>query len=195
MVSIALRNEFLNEFQQAKLGWTEVVIDNYIGLSEFHLKALENVRRENEISFHCVNLQIGNAAHFDYEYLNELKLLCNRFSPNSISDHISWGRANSIQSFDLLPIQYTENYLELLVAKIHELQDFFKRPWSFENPSRYFSIIEKNVEMSEADFFNLLCNKTGCKIILDLNNLYVTEFNFQNAKSKSDLSILIHRSS
>ncbi len=109
------------------------------------------------------------------DHLKKLKILVDKTEPFLISDHISWGRIDNKHLNDLLPLPYTKDSLATIARNVSQIQDFLKREILVENPSAYVSF--KTQEMDEAEFINSLTKKTGCGLLLDVNNIFVSSQN------------------
>ena len=180
--SIGLRPVFSQALQNLKLPWLEVISDNYLKVHRRHWSQLESIRKDSALVCHGINLNIGGTDPLNLEYLSELKNFFDYFEPAWISDHLCWTSVLKNQSFDLLPIPYTQETLDHLVSRIHQAQEFIGREWVFENPSIYTSTSE--TEMTEGAFFRELHLKTGCQFLLDLNNIHVSCFNLKREPKK-----------
>jgi hypothetical protein len=172
-----------------KIGWFEVHSENYYALESASVKNLIKVRKDFPISLHSVGNSLGSAEKLDLSHLKKLKNLVEVIEPFLISDHISWGRVNKNHLNDLLPLPYTHKSLELIAKNVSVMQDFLGRQILVENPSAYLAF--KNQEMDEAEFINRLCEKTGCGLLLDVNNIFVSSQNnseFEPEKNLKDLN-------
>ncbi|MBX9769207.1 MAG: DUF692 domain-containing protein, partial [Bdellovibrionales bacterium] len=169
---------FLNQAPES-VSWVEVVSENFmpwrgrsLGASFF---TLEKIRKTYPVSLHGVSLNIGSVDDLDLEYLARLKVLVDSIEPFVVSDHLSWTGVHSQNLHDLIPVPYNFETLELLEKKIQQTQEFLKRPLAFENPSSYVEF--KGSEMTEPEFIKELVKRTGCKLLLDINNVYVSSQN------------------
>lgn len=155
--------------------WLEVHPQNYFGAGGPPHRWLTAVAEAYPLSFHSVGLSLGSAGGLDAQELNRLADLCARYEPASVSDHLSWSGSANNRYPDLLPVPYTDEALGHFVAQISRVQDRLKRPILIENPSRYLAFALD--DMSEAQFMHLLCDLTGCGILLDINNIEVSATN------------------
>lgn len=155
--------------------WLEVHPQNYFGAGGPPHRWLTAVAEAYPLSFHSVGLSLGSAGGVDAQELNRLADLCARYEPASVSDHLSWSGSANNRYPDLLPVPYTDEALGHFVAQISRVQDKLKRPILIENPSRYLAFARD--DMSEAQFMHLLCDLTGCGILLDINNIEVSATN------------------
>lgn len=158
-----------------KIGWFEVHSENYYSIGNSSFAALAEIRKNFLISLHSVGNSLGSAHKLDLNHLRKLKELVAAIDPFLVSDHISWGLVNGKHLNDLLPLPYSKEALQVLSDNVSMMQDFLQREILIENPSAYLSY--KNSEMSEAEFINLVTKKTGCKLLLDVNNIYVSAQN------------------
>ena len=124
---------------------------------------------------HGVSMSIGSVKGLDQEYLKKLKALEQRIQPMWVSDHLCWGGVHGRKLHDLMPLPFTQEALEVVSRNIRHAQDFLQRPLVIENVSSYVEF--KESEMTEWDFLSEICNRTGCQLLLDINNIYVSAFN------------------
>lgn len=127
------------------------------------------------MSFHSVGLSLGSSGGADLTELEQLAALCERYEPAMVSDHLSWSGSANNRYPDLLPVPYTDEALGHFARQIGRVQDRLKRRILIENPSRYLAFARD--DMSEAQFLHLLCDLTGCGILLDINNIEVSATN------------------
>lgn len=158
-----------------KIGWFEVHSENYYNIGSSSVATLLEVRKNFPISLHSVGNSLGSAQKLDLNHLQKLKELIEIVDPFLVSDHISWGLVDGKHLNDLLPLPYSKEALQALSDNISLMQDFLKREILIENPSTYIAFNEG--EMAEADFINRVTKKTGCKLLLDVNNIYVSSQN------------------
>lgn len=161
----------------ADIGWLEIITENYLWDRGARRQNLEKLRQNYELAFHGVTLSLAAPTEFDAQYLRDLKKFADEFQPTRISDHLCWSSNGSHHWHDLLPFPYTEENLRLITAKVNRWQDILQRPLVLENLSAY--IATKNSTMSEYAFLAELCRRSGCQILLDLNNMVVNARNFK----------------
>lgn len=154
------------------VGWFEVHSENYLGQGGAPLFYLEQVRAAYPVSLHGVGLSLGGTDPLDYALLTRLKALVVRVQPALVSEHLSWSRCGGVYFNDLLPLPYTEEALQHLTARIREVQDFLDRRILLENPSSYLEYAHSTVP--EQEFLAEAARQSGCGILLDVNNLYVS---------------------
>jgi hypothetical protein len=156
------------------VGWLEVHSENFMrgGPS---LDLLTDLRRDYPVSLHGVGLSLGSAEPIDDTHLARLKALVDRVEPGLVSEHVSWSIADGTYLNDLLPLPYTEEALRHLVDNIDRMQTALARTILIENPSTYFQFVHS--EMDEAAFIAEALRRSGCGLLLDLNNVYVSARN------------------
>ncbi len=180
-VGLGLRQNFIKKIIQnpkeisQKIGWLEAHSENHYANGGPAIKALEKIRQDFPISLHSVGNSLGSASGLDLDHLQKLKNLINIIEPFLVSDHISWGRVENNHMNDLLPIPYNSEALKIICKNIEIMQDFLQREILVENPSAYISF--QNDEMKEDEFINQITQKTGCKLLLDINNIFVSSHN------------------
>ena len=139
------------------------------------LRVLEQVRANYPVILHGVSLSPGSADGLDDAYLHRLRQLERRIQPLWVSDHLCWTRSSAHSSHDLLPIPRTREALAVVCANVARAQDYLRRPLLLENPSSYLSFAEDT--MTEWDFLAEISRRTGCYLLLDVNNVYVSAHN------------------
>ncbi len=154
----------------------EVHTENFIAEGGSSIEFLEKISALYPLSFHCVGMSLGSALGLDCRHLKNIKNLVDKFKPIFLSDHLSWSSSEKGVSNDLLPLPYNQEALQIFCDNVKHAQDFFGRQILIENPSSYLEFQES--EMSEIDFFNEVVNISGCAILLDINNVYVSAKNF-----------------
>lgn len=158
-----------------KLGWLEVHSENYFGQGGTPLAYLGALREHYPLSLHGVGLSLGSVDALNLEHLRKLRALANRFEPDLISEHLSWGSVDGRHFHDLLPLPYTEESLAHLVQRVAQAQEVLGRQLLLENPSSYLHYQHSTVP--EAEFMAEITRHTGCGILLDVNNVYVSACN------------------
>lgn len=153
--------------------WFEVHPENY--LSGVAGETLARVRETYPISLHATGLSLGSADGVDPDHLAAIVALERRIQPGLVSDHLSWSAIDGLHMPDLLPIPYTEEALGLFARNIDQVQSALGRRILVENPSVYFGF--RDVDYSEADFLAALVRRTGCGVLLDVNNVVVSAAN------------------
>ena len=156
-------------------GFFEVHAENYMGAGGPPHRALEAVRRDYPVSLHGVCMSIGAPQPLDQAHLARFKSLVERYTPALVSEHLAWSTHESTYFNDLLPLPYTEATLELVCDHIDEIQNAISRPLLLENPATYVSFAEST--MSETEFIRSTARRTGCGLLLDINNVFVSATN------------------
>jgi uncharacterized protein (UPF0276 family) len=157
------------------VGWLEVHSENYFGAGGKPLHYLECIRAHYPLSLHGVGLSIGSTDPLDRRHLGKLKALIRRFEPALVSEHLSWGSVDGRYLNDLLPLPYTKEALYHLVARVARVQDILGRQILIENPSSYLQYVGSTIP--EGEFLAELAERTGCGVLLDVNNIYVSARN------------------
>jgi uncharacterized protein len=138
-------------------------------------RALESVRRNYPISLHSVGLSIGGPQRIDVAHLGRFAALVKRYEPAIVSEHLAWSTHETIYFNDLLPLPYTKATLARIGDHLDEVQEAIRRPILLENPSTY--VLFRDSTMSETDFICELARRSGCGLLLDLNNVFVSAVN------------------
>jgi uncharacterized protein len=155
--------------------WFEVISENYIDSGGRPRYVLEQVAERYPIVMHGVSLSIGSTDPVNFEYLNKLRDLARVTKALWVSDHVCWTGVAGRNTHDLLPIPYTEQALAHVIDRIRVVQDVLERPLVLENPSTYVTFADST--MPEAEFLTRMTEATGCGLLLDVNNVYVSCFN------------------
>ncbi|PDT50394.1 hypothetical protein CO661_01785 [Sinorhizobium fredii] len=173
---IGLRSIHIAEMlsRRPAAGWLEVHAENYMGQSSA-VDALEKLREIYPLSVHGVGLSLGSASGLDRAHLERLRLVCERFQPAIVSEHLAWSVADGAYLNDLLPLRYDEEALAIVARNVERLQDTLKRRVFIENLSAYLAFADST--MNEAEFLSELVRRTGCGLLLDVNNVYVSANN------------------
>lgn len=154
--------------------WLEVHPENYMN-GGAALCALEQIRREYPISFHGVGLSLGSADALDERHLRRLTTLVERVEPALVSEHLAWSITGGAYLNHLLPLPYTEQSLDVLCRHVDQAQRALGRPILIENPSSYLRF--RYSPIPEPEFLGELARRTGCGLLCDVNNIYVTAHN------------------
>ncbi len=171
-----------------ELDFIEVHSENFFGQGGAALALLEQARRTYPVSLHGVGLGLGSLAGVDPWHLDQLARLVERIEPVRVSDHACfarglWGDA-TVHAADLLPIPFHESALDVLCVNVQQVQERLKRPLLVENLSAYLAYSSSS--MSETDFLSSLVRRTGCSLLVDVNNIYVNALNDGLAGSTAD---------
>jgi hypothetical protein len=170
--------------EQPALDFLEVHSENFFAPGGAALAVLERGRSSYPISLHGVGLSLGSALGLDGWHLDRLAELVNRIDPVRVSDHASFARATlagkAVHAADLLPLPFTQEALDVLCSNVQRVQDRLKRRFMVENLSAYLRWTHSaDHSLEETDFLNALASRTGCALLVDINNIYV---NAQNAR-------------
>ncbi len=154
--------------------WLEVHPENYM-MGGATLASLETARRDYPVSFHSVGLSLGSAGLIDRRHLERLKTLVDRIAPCLVSEHLSWSTSGGAYLNHLLPLPYTDETLAVVASHIHEVQESLGQSILIENPSSYLRF--RHSTIPEPEFLAELARRTGCGLLCDVNNIYVTAWN------------------
>ena len=157
------------------IDWFEVISENYMIPGGQPLRMLDRIRARYPLVMHGVSLSIASTAPPDFEYLGNLRDLARRLEPKWISDHLCWTGVHGKNLHDLLPFPYTREALDHVVSRVQLVQDFLGRAIVLENVSTYVQF--NNSEMTEWEFLSELSRRSGCWLLFDVNNVYVSAFN------------------
>jgi uncharacterized protein (UPF0276 family) len=176
-VGVGLRAPHYRQFieQRPRAAWLEVHTENYLDQAGWDWHVLQQLRRDYPISLHGVGLGLGSARGFSEQHLQRVCDLARRVEPVLVSEHLCWGAVGDRQLNDLLPLTLDRAALDLLSARVGRVQDTLKRQLLLENVSTYVRFQQD--AMSEAEFMAALAARTGCGLLLDINNLYVNQCN------------------
>lgn len=155
--------------------FVEVISENYMVEGGKPLRLLEQIRAKHPVILHGVSMSIGSAHGLDADHLVRLKLLADRIDPLWVSDHLCWTRTSAHNSHDLLPLPLTQEAMDTVCENIDRGQTALGRAMLFENPSSYLTFPED--EMAEWEFLSAMARRTGCYLLLDVNNVYVSAQN------------------
>ena len=181
---IGLRSCHIGQFASAAglASWVEIHSENYLAFDSPRFTQLKKIRQDYPVSCHGVGLSLGTATGLDKDHLQKLRSLFDRIDPILVSEHLSWSVAGGVYLNDLLPLPYTTEALEIVVRNIDMAQEAFGRRILVENPSAYVSF--EDTVIPEPEFLNTLAARTGCGLLLDVNNIYVTSHNTQADAAK-----------
>ena len=159
----------------APVGWLEIHAENYMGAGGRPLAQLRHLAERFPISVHGVGLSIGGEADLDQDHLARLKTLCDWLNPASFSEHLAWSTHDGAFLNDLLPVPYTPATLARVVDHIDRVQQVLGRRMLLENPSTYVAFTQTS--MGEVEFLTEIARRSGCGLLLDVNNVYVSATN------------------
>lgn len=156
-------------------GWLEAHAENYFADGGPLPALLEDLHRDYPLALHGVGLGLAGPDPLDRTHLKRLKALVDRHQPELVSEHLCWGAAGGVHFNDLLPVPFTQESLDLVGSRIEELQETLRRTVLIEHLASYLRFIED--EIPEAEFITALVRRTGCGLLLDLNNLHINAHN------------------
>ncbi|MDG0815638.1 MNIO family bufferin maturase [Bdellovibrio svalbardensis] len=166
---------YLETSPTTEVAWFEAVSENYMDSRGRPLEMLTALRKDYPLALHGVGMNIGSASGVRIEYLNKLRDLIDRVEPFIVSDHICWTATSHQNMHDLLPLPYTQESLECLIENIDFVQNYLRTPLVLENVSTYLSF--RANEMTEWEFVAEVSKRSGCGLLLDINNVYVNSYN------------------
>lgn len=174
---LGLRSAYYQQIleQAPDVDWFEVISENFMVPGGKALYYLDAIAERYPLVMHGVSLSIGGPHALDRDYLIHLKQLAERVKPAWISDHLCWSRGNAHQLHDLLPLPYTEESLEYIAGRVAQVQDVLQRPLVLENVSSY--VRAASDDFTEWEFLAALSRVSGCELLLDVNNVYVSSRN------------------
>ncbi|TDV56353.1 DUF692 domain-containing protein [Actinophytocola oryzae] len=155
--------------------WFEIITENFLDDHGYAAHVLDRVVAHRPVVMHGVSLSIGSTDPLDTDYLGRLSTLAERVRPAWISDHLCWTGVNGVTSHDLLPMPLTRRSLAHVAGRVRAVQDYLGRPLVLENPSSYLEF--QASELPEWEFLALLAEDTGCGLLLDVNNVFVSATN------------------
>ena len=176
-VGVGYKPQHFNDLMAAPapVTWIEVHAENYMGDGGRPHAQLRALSEHLALSVHGVGLSIGGEAPLDRDHLKRLKILLDRSNPASFSEHLAWSTHGAEFLNDLLPLPYTQLTLDRVADHIGKVQDTLGRQMLLENPSSYLAFAEST--FSETDFLAELVRRTGCGLLLDVNNVFVSSTN------------------
>lgn len=176
-LGVGLRNIHFNHIlnEQPNVDWFEAISENFMDSGGRPRAMLRSIAERYPVVLHGVSMSIGSADPLNMNYLKKLRLLADEISARWVSDHLCWTGVLGINSHDLLPLPLNESVLSHVIKRVEIVQEILERPLVLENPSSYIRFRDSSI--SEPDFLRELCSATGCKLLLDVNNVYVSCFN------------------
>jgi len=174
---LGLRKPHYAEFLESRVpvDFVEVISENFMVEGGRPRRILREVRERYPVALHGVSMSLGSADGLDTAYLARLRALIDEVDPLFVSDHLSWSRIQGFSSHDLLPLPYTEEALDLVCANVDRAQTALGRTMLIENPSTYIDFAP--ADMTEWEFLDRLCARSGCELLLDINNVFVSASN------------------
>lgn len=174
---LGLRPPHYQDFlaHEIPVDFVEIISENFMTAGGRPLRILDAVRERHPVVMHGVSMSLGSADGLRPDYLLHLKALVARVDPLWVSDHLCWTGVDGFNSHDLLPLPYTQEALDVVCANIRLAQEVLERPLLIENPSSYVAYAD--CSMTEWAFLSELCARTGCYLLLDVNNIHVSATN------------------
>ncbi|WP_278376892.1 DUF692 domain-containing protein [Sphingobium yanoikuyae] len=174
---LGLRKQHYADFLDHRIAvdFLEVISENFMFDGGRPRRILRDIRARYPVALHGVSMSIGSADGLDRAYLTRLRALVDDVDPLFVSDHLSWSRIEGFNSHDLLTLPYTEEALDIVCTNIDQAQDALGRAMLIENPSTYIDFAP--ADMTEWQFIDALCARTGCGLLLDINNVFVSASN------------------
>ena len=157
------------------VGFFEVHAENYMGDGGPPHAQLTYIRENYALSLHGVGLSIGSMQGLDLDHLARVRALCDRYQPESFSEHLAWSSHDTVFLNDLLPLPYTPKTLDRIVEHVDQVQSALGRQMLLENPATYLLFSESTI--AECDFLAEIARRTGCGLLLDVNNVFVSAVN------------------
>lgn len=178
-VGIGFRRQLAGDIirlEKGAIDFVEFAPENWMGLGGFWKKKLDKVAEKFPIVCHGLSLSIGSPDELDTTFVKRLKDFLDRYEVELYSEHLSYSKCDNAHLYDLLPIPFREDAVDHIVERIHKVQDILNRPLILENVSYYTPVA---AEMKEEDFISEIVKRSGCKLLLDINNVYVNALNHQ----------------
>ncbi len=155
--------------------WFEIISENFMDSQGYPSYVLHQIAERYPVVMHGVAMSIGSTDPLDFDYLRRLKTLADAIQPAWVSDHLCWTGVVGWNTHDLLPVPLTEATLRHIAGRVRTVQDVLERPLILENPSTYLNFAFDSIP--EWEFLSRLTQETGCGLLMDVNNIYVTCFN------------------
>ena len=173
-IGIGLRTPHYHQIlaEKPNIDWLEVHSENFFMLGGLALSKLLEIRKYYPISLHGIGLSLGSASGVNQLHLERLKNLIEKIDPFLVSEHLSWNQDNGIYLPDLLPIPYNNESMQIFCDNINVTQNYLQREILIENPSSYIEFSSSSYD--EAEFLSEVTRRTGAKILLDINNIFVS---------------------
>ena len=176
-VGLGFRRGFSKDFLNKDVlnpAFIEVAPENWMGIGGYWKKIFNQVTEKYPVVCHGLSLSIGSPEPIEWDFLKEVKAFLNEYNVEIYSEHLSFSKCENAHTYELLPIPFREDAAKHVAQRIREVQDFLERPLAIEIASYYTSVA---AEMSELDFINMVLEEADCKLLLDVNNVYVNSFN------------------
>lgn len=161
--------------ERPPVDWFEILSENFMDTGGRPAYVLDQIAERYPIVMHGVSMSVGSSDPINFDYLKKLKALAARTRARWISDHLCWTGVSGINTHDLLPMPYTDESLQHVAERVRVISDYLERPVFLENPSTYLEFAQST--WAECDFLAELARRSGCGLLLDVNNVYVSAFN------------------
>ncbi|MCA0430614.1 MAG: DUF692 domain-containing protein [Bacteroidetes bacterium] len=182
-IGIGFRKDFAEEFlngNELNPAFIELAPENWIGMGGYWKKILNQAAEKYPITCHGLSLSIGSPDELDVDFVKQVKQFLNDYQIKIYSEHLSYSKCDNAHLYDLLPIPFREDAIKHIVKRIKQVQDILEMPLVIENVSYYTPLA---AEMKEHEFISAIVKESGCKLLLDVNNVFVNAFNHNyNAK-------------
>jgi len=178
-IGVGLRSPHVKEILATKpnVDFFELLTDNHLAEGGYARQQAYAIRQDYPVTMHCVGMSLGGTDPIDFAYLAKIKKLAAELEPLCISDHLCWTSFEKQHAHDLLPLPYTEEAVIYVSDRIKQIQEFLETTLVVENVSSYLSYECSN--LNEWEFLTAIAETSNCKILLDLNNIYVSQYNNQ----------------
>jgi uncharacterized protein (UPF0276 family) len=176
-VGIGLRRDIADEIINSQIltpDFLEFAPENWMGLGGYWNRIRQKAVDRYPLTCHGLSLSLGSAEELDWKFIGELKEFLDENKVQIFSEHLSYTKSRNAHLYDLLPIPFRKDAVDHVVDRIRQVQDFLERPLAIENVSYYTPVA---AEMSELEFVNEIVERADCKLLLDVNNVYVNAFN------------------
>jgi len=176
---IGFRKDFAQEFLEKKVlqpSFIEVAPENWMGIGGYWKKVFKQVAEQYPVTLHGLSLSIGSNDALDMDFLRSLKAFIKEYNVQVYSEHLSFSKCDNAHLYDLLPIPFRQEAVQHIVQKVKQVQDYLEMPLVLEIVSYYTPVA---AEMEEYAFINAIAEESGCRLLLDVNNVYVNGFNHQ----------------
>jgi uncharacterized protein (UPF0276 family) len=176
-VGIGLRRDISNEIIESSIltpDFLEFAPENWMGIGGYWNQIRKKAVEKYPVTCHGLSLSLGSAEDLDWDFIKDLKTFLDENQVKIFSEHLSYTKSRNAHLYDLLPIPFRQDAVDHVVDRIRQVQDYLERPLAIENVSYYTPVA---AEMSEIDFVNEIVDRADCKLLLDVNNVYVNAFN------------------
>ena len=189
---IGLKAQHVAEILETKadIGFFEVHAENYMGAGGMPHAQLTKIRENYALSVHGVGMSIGGENNIDTDHLARLKAVVHRYEPGMVSEHLAWSTHDDIFYNDLLPVPYTKETLQRVIEHVQIVQEALGRQILIENPSTY--VVFEQSTMSEVDYMAEIAERSGCGLLFDVNNVFVSATNHQTSPTDYIESYPLH---